>query len=146
MLTRSIAHRWITLVVTAVLAVVACGVPGTPPSPEPEATAQAPDQRFPDVLDVRLVSRGERVFDVAVTISSPYDTPGRYADGWRVLGPDGTVLGSHELLHDHAGEQPFTRTQTGLTIPEGITEVTIEARDLVHGFGGARLTVPVPEG
>ncbi len=101
--------------------------------------------RFPDVIAVELRPAGERVFDVAVTISSPYDSPKRYADGWRVLDPGGTVLGTHTLLHDHAGEQPFTRTQGGLLIPEGIGEVTVEGRDQANGFGGETITVVVPE-
>jgi len=35
----------------------------------------------------------------------------------RVLAPDGAVLGEHTLLHDHANEQPFTRTQPNVIIP-----------------------------
>jgi hypothetical protein len=104
----------------------------------------AVDDRFPDVIDVQLRSAGERTYDVAVTISSPYDTPERYADGWRVLDPEGNVLGTHMLMHDHANEQPFTRTQRGLQIPEGVTEVTVEGRDQQYGYGGGTLTVDVP--
>ena len=48
---------------------------------------------------------GERVFDVAVTISSPYDTPERYADGWRVLDRDGQRAGDA-----HADARPRQRT------------------------------------
>jgi hypothetical protein len=103
------------------------------------------DDRFPDVLAVELRPTGDRVYDVAATISSPYDSPVRYADGWRVLAPDGNVLGTHTLLHDHAAEQPFTRTQRRLHIPAGIETVTIEGRDRANGFGGATLTVDVPE-
>lgn len=101
--------------------------------------------RFPDVLAVELRPVGEREFDVAVTISSPYDTPQRYADGWRVLDPQGNVLGTHTLLHDHANEQPFTRVQRGLHIPAGIDEVTVEGRDQANGYGGQAVTVAVPE-
>lgn len=108
--------------------------------PEPGAA-----DRFPDVIGVELRPVGDRVFDVAVTISSPYDTPERYADGWRVLDPDGNVLGTHTLLHDHANEQPFTRVQRGLRIPAGIDEVTVEGRDQANGYGGQALTVAVPE-
>lgn len=79
-------------------------------------------------------------------MSSPYDTPERYADGWRVLAPDGSELGTHTLLHDHAGEQPFTRTQSGVEIPTDVTEVTIEGRDQEYGFGGETVTVTVPHG
>jgi len=101
-------------------------------------------EQFPDVLEVVLRPRGERTYDVVVTLSSAYDTPQRYADGWRVIDSDGRTLGTHTLLHDHASEQPFTRTQSGLVIPEGIEEVTVEGRDQANGFGGLTLTIPVP--
>ena len=68
----------------------------------PVVPSEPGGDRFPDVLEVRLEPSGERTFDVRVTLSSPYDTPERYADGWRVLDPEGNVLGSHTLLHDHA--------------------------------------------
>jgi len=109
----------------------------------PGASATA-HQRHPDIVDVEISPAGEGVFDLAVTVSSPYDSPDRYADGWRVLAPDGTELGSHTLLHDHAGEQPFTRTQTGVEIPTDVDEVTIEGRDQQYGYGGSTVTVEVP--
>ena len=74
-------------------------------------------------------------------MSSPYDTPERYADGWRVKGPDGTVYGVNTLDHDHAGEQPFTRVQSGITVPAGVEEVVVEGRDRTNGFGGTTKTV-----
>ena len=109
-----------------------------------EPPSEASDS-YPDVIAVQLRPTGERVFDVAVTVSSPYDTPQRYADGWRVLDPDGNVLGTHTLMHDHANEQPFTRTQRGLEIPAGIAQVTVEGRDQANGFSGGTITVDVPE-
>lgn len=60
--------------------------------------------------------------------------------------PDGTVLGNHELLHAHPNEQPFTRTQTGLEIPQDVQKITVEARDLKNGYGGETVTIPVPRG
>lgn len=111
--------------------------------PDPAEPAGSADTH-PDVLVVELRPVGERVYDVVVTISSPYDTPERYTDGWRVFDPDGNVLGTHTLLHDHAGEQPFTRTQRGLSIPADVTSVTVEGRDQVYGYGGATVTVDVP--
>ena len=103
-----------------------------------------PPDRFPEVIGVQLVSVDDRVYDVVVSISSPYDSPERYADGWRVLTADGQVLGVHTLAHDHANEQPFTRTQRGLVVPDDVAEVTIEGRDLANGFGGGTLLVTVP--
>jgi hypothetical protein len=64
-----------------------------------------------------------------------------YADAWRVVGPDGTVYGTRTLYHPHVNEQPFTRSLSGVVIPSGVTEVTVEAHDSVHGWGGAKTTV-----
>jgi hypothetical protein len=113
-------------------------------SPTSAGTVDA-EQRYPDVLAATLLPRSEMIFDVEVTISSPYDTPQRYADGWRVLTRDGVELGSHTLLHDHANEQPFTRRQSDLTIPTGVDVVVVEGRDLVHGYGGGTVEVVVPD-
>ena len=110
-----------------------------------ESVELGADDRFPDVIGVQLVSRGDRVYDVVVSISSPYDSPERYADGWRVLDQEGNELGTHTLMHDHASEQPFTRTQPGLEIPAEVTRITVEGRDLANGYGGGTLWIDVPE-
>lgn len=94
----------------------------------------------PDVLAVEPTDNGDGTWDFAVTLSSPYDSPERYADGWRIVGPDGTVYGEHTLAHDHAAEQPFTRTQRGVSIPDRVTEVTVEGRDTANGYGGTTRT------
>ena len=99
--------------------------------------------RFPEVVDVVVTPEGD-THRFEVTISSPYDGPERYADGWRIMDPEGRELAEHTLLHHHAAEQPFTRTQAGVTIPEGVGEVIVEARDLCNGYGGRALTVAVP--
>lgn len=112
---------------------------------ETTQSGDAGEQRYPDVLEAELEPSGD-TWNLDVTISSPYDSPERYADGWRVLAPNGTVLGTHELMHDHANEQPFTRTQTGLEIPEDVEEITVEGRDLENGYGGETVTVPVERG
>jgi hypothetical protein len=143
--------------VTALLAVVllalaGCGDPADGDAASADggassAAASAPaDQRHPDIVDVEITTAGEQTFDLAVTVSSPYDTPDRYADGWRVLTPDGTELATHTLMHDHADEQPFTRTQSGVEIPADVERVTVEGRDQRFGFGGATVTVDVPHG
>jgi hypothetical protein len=124
----------------------ACGDDGStsPSSDRPGTTASDASPRFPDVIDVDVERGGD--YDFTVTISSPYDSPDRYADGWRIMGADGTVYGEHELLHDHASEQPFTRTQSGVSIPQDVDEVIVEARDLRNGYGGETVTVTLPDG
>lgn len=57
-----------------------------------------------------------------------------YADQWRVLDPDGNVLGTRTLLHPHVDEQPFTRSLHDVTIPSHVRHVIIEGRDTVHGI------------
>jgi hypothetical protein len=100
------------------------------------------DARFPDVVDATASYDGATgTWSFAVTMTSPYDTPERYADGWRVMTTNGTVLGTHTLLHDHAEEQPFTRTQTGVEIPGDVDTVVVEGRDQANGFGGATVTI-----
>jgi hypothetical protein len=101
------------------------------------------EQRFPDVVDAEATV-STTGWKFAVTISSPYDSPDRYADGWRVLGLDGTEYGFRLLTHDHASEQPFTRTLDGVEIPDGVTTVTIEGRDQKFGFGGATFELTLP--
>ena len=45
------------------------------------------------------------------------------------------------LLHPHENEQPFTRSQSGIVVPDGVTTVTVRAHDLVDGFGGREISV-----
>ncbi|MFP4553803.1 MAG: N-acetylmuramoyl-L-alanine amidase [Actinomycetota bacterium] len=98
---------------------------------------------FPDVVDVSVSGDGSS-YNFTVTMSSPYDSPERYADAWRVIGNDGRVYGIRELLHDHANEQPFTRSLEGVEIPEGVTSVTIQGRDQAYGWGGGAVEVNLP--
>jgi len=102
------------------------------------------DQRFPDVVSVKVQKRGQDTFDFDVTVSSPYDTPQRYADGIRVVGRNNEVLGERKLLHDHADEQPFTRDLSGVKVPAGVRTVVIQARDQKHGYGGKSFEAALP--
>jgi hypothetical protein len=127
------------------IAVIAAAISSCSSNDEAGAPTPSPksEQRWPDVIDV-AVRRAGNAYDFDVTISSPYDSPDRYADGWRIKDADGSVFGEHELLHDHATEQPFTRTQTGVEIPEGVTKVIVEGRDTEFGYGGETMTVSLP--
>jgi hypothetical protein len=108
------------------------------------AQTLADNDKFPNVLSAKVQSRGATTFDFDVTVSSPYDTAQRYADGFRVTGADGRVFGERKLFHDHADEQPFTRDLHGVTIPPGIGKVMIQARDQQYGYGGKSIDVPLP--
>jgi len=86
-----------------------------------------------------------------VTVQHP-DTGGEHcADGWDVALPDGAALTpdpeapcTRLLVHPHVDEQPFTRFQGGIRIPEGVTRVTVRAHDRMHGYGGRELHIPLP--
>lgn len=107
--------------------------------------AQAAGQQFPDVVDVHIRASGGGLFDLDVTVSSPYDSPERYADAFRATSEDGSVVyGVRTLLHDHAGEQPFTRDLHGVQIPAGVRSIRVQARDKTHGWGGGTRLVALP--
>ncbi len=101
-------------------------------------------QKHPDVVAAEVRGRAADVFDFDVTVSSPYDSPRRYADAFRVMGKDGHVYGERKLLHDHAGEQPFTRDLYGVRIPSAVRSVVVQARDMKHGYGGKTIEVALP--
>ncbi|MBK1697646.1 hypothetical protein [Rhodovibrio salinarum] len=107
-------------------------------------TASAVAAGEADVLDAEIIKSGADRYRVSVTVRHADEGWDHYADQWRVLAPDGTVLGTRTLHHPHENEQPFTRSLGGVEIPPRITEVTIEARDSVHGRGGKTVTVAVP--
>lgn len=97
-----------------------------------------------DILDVKMTPGADGTWRFDVTVQHADTGWDHYADAWEVLAPDGTVLGTRTLLHPHVNEQPFTRSLTGVRIPDGVTEVTVRAHDSVHGHGGNILTVAVP--
>lgn len=96
-----------------------------------------------DVLEVQ-VERSGKSYRFNVTVQHADKGWDHYADAWEVLGPDGDVIATRELAHPHVEEQPFTRSLPNVEIPDGISEVTIRARDSVHGFGGEEITVELP--
>ncbi|PVB63729.1 hypothetical protein DCO57_02820 [Labrenzia sp. 011] len=67
-----------------------------------------------------------------------------YADLWQVYSPDGDLLGERVLLHPHVDEQPFTRSLSGVTVPESLDEVVIRARDTVHGVSPQEYRLSLP--
>lgn len=95
-----------------------------------------------DVVDVRVEGEGN-TYRFDVTVSSGDTGWDKYADAWEVRAPDGEVLGERVLLHPHETEQPFTRSLSGVVVPEGVDEVTVAARDSVNGYCGATMTVRV---
>lgn len=64
-----------------------------------------------------------------------------YADAWRIVDEQGKQLGIRILYHPHVEEQPFTRSQSGISLPPGIRVIYVEGRDTVHGWSKDRIRV-----
>ncbi len=128
-------------------------------TPEPTATATPAEETSAptkatgeganaDVTYVRAVQDDDGTWTFHVTVEHPDTGWEDYADGWDVVTSDGQVLKpdpesafTRTLLHPHENEQPFTRSQRGIEIPEGVTQVRVRAHDIVDGFGGQEVVV-----
>ena len=97
-----------------------------------------------DVVAVEVKRTGENTYYFSVTVSHSDTGWDHYANKWDVVAPDGTVLGTRILHHPHVNEQPFTRSLSGVKIPETNESVTIRAHDSVHDYGGKTVTVKLP--
>lgn len=107
------------------------------------AIGSAPEEgpTFADVEFVTAVESDDGTWKFDVTVRHEDTGWEHYADAWEVLSPDGTVLATRVLTHPHVNEQPFTRSMSGITIPEGVTEVRVRAHDLVDGYGGKEINI-----
>ena len=97
-----------------------------------------------DVVDVRAYKTSSGTYSFYVTVQHADTGWDHYADKWEILGPDGKVLGTRVLMHPHVNEQPFTRSLSGVQIPQGVKTVTVRAHDKVHGWGGKTMSVDLP--
>ncbi len=96
-----------------------------------------------EIVEVQASQSGNTWrFDVALRhADTGWD---HYADGWEVLAPDGSSLGMRVLVHPHVDEQPFTRSLSGVEIPEGLTRVIIRARDNIDGWTAKTYSFDLP--
>ena len=129
--------------------------PTNTPTITPSPTPPAGGTGNADVLYVEALQATDGTWAFHVTVRHPDTGWDDYADGWDVLTPNGTVLKpdtdspfTRLLLHPHVQEQPFTRSQSGIVIPPGVTQVRVRAHDLVDGYGGREVLVDltVPSG
>ena len=110
------------------------------------AFAAAPLAADPaDVLAVEATPGGEG-WSFSVTLEHPDTGWDHYADGWRIEDAEGTVLGERPLAHPHVTEMPFTRSTSGVVIPEGVTEVYVRTRCNVDGWHEDVTAFVLPEG
>jgi hypothetical protein len=106
--------------------------------------AQAAFAGEADVVDVKVRRNSSGTYDFDITVKSVDKGWNYYADAFEVLGADGKVLGRRVLLHPHETEQPFTRDLYGVSIPAGVTHVTVRARHKPKGYDGKVQRVALP--
>lgn len=81
----------------------------------------------PTVVEVKVENTGMG-WNFDVTLEHPDTGWDHYADGWEIVGADGTVFGTRTLHHPHVNEQPFTRSLRNVMLPDGMSEVFIRVK------------------
>ena len=94
-----------------------------------------------DVRFVRARLQPDGTWTFEVTVQHEDTGWEHYADRWEVLASGDEVLATRVLAHPHVDEQPFTRSQSGIVIPEVTSQVRVRAHDGVHGYGGREVVV-----
>lgn len=94
------------------------------------------------IVDVRVECDSSCTFHV--TLEHGDEGWHHYADLWEVLTLDDHLLGARVLYHPHENEQPFTRSLSGVAVPQGTRQVKVRARDSLHGYGEVEMIVDIP--
>jgi hypothetical protein len=98
-----------------------------------------------EILFAELDQGPDGSWSAAVTLRHEDTGWDHYADAWRVLAADGTVLGERVLRHPHVAEQPFMRRLHEIHLPPGAQFLLIEAQDTVHGRNPIRLRIDLQQ-
>lgn len=105
-------------------------------------TTEAAPEGCADVIDATISTSADGTASISATISSVETGWDKYADRFDVLDGD-VIIGTRVLVHPHVDEQPFTRSLTGVEIPDGRASVTIRAHDSVVGYCGIEFDLEV---
>lgn len=99
-----------------------------------------------DVVNVKVSKTGNNIYRFDVTLRHADDGWDHYANRWEVLSADGKkTFGTRVLMHPHVNEQPFTRSLSGVKVPEGTVEVLVRSHDKLHEYGGKDKLVKLPK-
>jgi len=144
---RGRPNRTTAVAIASALVMTGCSAQTTTTqAPTPAgAPVTAPDQiGCADVVGVVAETEDSGTYRFDVTVRSADTGWDKYADLWEVRAPDGSVVGQRVLAHPHVEEQPFTRSQSGISVPVGVDLVTVAARDSVAGYCGEVVEVSLP--
>lgn len=101
-----------------------------------------PDLDYAQVEDVKMERESSGRWTVRVTVRHADSGWDHYADKWQLVDPEsGDVLATRVLAHPHVNEQPFTRSLSGVELPEAIETVLVRAGCNLHGFEGRQILV-----
>ncbi|MEM6588493.1 MAG: hypothetical protein AAF641_08610 [Pseudomonadota bacterium] len=92
------------------------------------------------VVEVRVEQAG-MLWNFHVTVEHGDTGWDHYADGWEVQDADGNRLAYRKLLHPHVNEQPFTRSLSGVAVPDGTEAVFVRAHCSESGWSSSRMKV-----
>jgi len=96
------------------------------------------------IVNARASNTAPQTYRVSVTLKHADTGWEHYANQWQVLTPDHQVLGTRTLHHPHVDEQPFTRSLGNVKVPEGMSNIVIQARDSIHGVSPQEFTLKLP--
>ena len=94
------------------------------------------------ILDVKVECAQSCTF--TVTLEHADQGWNHYANLWEVVTLTDQLLGARVLYHPHENEQPFTRSLSGVSIPTGLRQVKVRARDSLHGYAENEVVVDLP--
>ena len=94
------------------------------------------------IVDVRVECPQTCTF--MVTLEHADQGWNHYANLWEVVTLTDQLLGARVLYHPHENEQPFTRSLSGVSIPAGLRQVKVRARDSLHGYAENEVVVDLP--
>ncbi len=105
-----------------------------------------PDLNFAQIEYVKATESSNGSWRFDVTVRHNDEGWDHYADAWQVVDPQsGKILTVRVLAHPHETEQPFTRSQSGVKVPDDFTRVLVQAKCNVHGVGGSAILVDLSQ-
>ena len=99
------------------------------------------DLNYAQVLSVEAIQSPDGQWCIYATVRHNDEGWDHYANAWQAVDQEGEELAWRLLAHPHDYEQPFERDECGVVIPADVTELTVQAKCNVHGFGGSTVVV-----